>query len=57
MRSIISLVWEYNDPESGVVAQYVSVTSDHNDDVEIPPTKVGKKICDVSLVKNYELLN
>lgn len=41
MRSIISFSWEYNDPESGMDAQYVSVNSDHNDDVEIPPVKVG----------------
>ncbi|XP_072034094.1 uncharacterized protein [Amphiura filiformis] len=41
MRSIIAFSWNFDDPESGIVAHYLSVHSEHNDDIEILPTKIS----------------
>ena len=49
MRSIIALAWEFSDPESGIVAHYLSVKADHDDDIDIPTIKVSANYVAVRL--------
>ncbi|XP_072048763.1 uncharacterized protein [Amphiura filiformis] len=41
MRSVVSILWKFYDPESSIGSQYVSILSNHNDDVDMIPVKIG----------------
>ena len=54
MRSIITFSWEFSDPESGIVAHYLSVKADHNDDIDIPTIKVSIQIQAVPMLTPFD---
>ncbi|XP_038057739.1 uncharacterized protein LOC119729229 [Patiria miniata] len=41
LRDLIHFSWKFSDPESGIKDQYVSVSTHHNGDVNIPSIKIA----------------
>ncbi|XP_022103295.1 uncharacterized protein LOC110986023 [Acanthaster planci] len=41
LRDLLHFSWKFNDPESGISDQYVSVSTHHNGDINIPPIKIA----------------
>ncbi|XP_022103276.1 uncharacterized protein LOC110986013 isoform X2 [Acanthaster planci] len=41
LHDVIHISWKFSDPESGIKDQYISVSTHHNGDINIPPIKIA----------------